>query len=196
MQHPPAEKGQEPGEDQRGFFGFGVGWWEMGDLGRVLRLRLRRGVPVHEGYGDVLPFGSSPRILGRNHGDPELCVLPAPPGSAGSPSVSLASFRSRRKEENLDNVAQGWQGQGGSRDPVQLLAPQILWRGLEERAAYLGRGPGETVVLQHGSPRHRVNGTSWRRRRLDATCSGHPVPRAMGTWDRHNTLGDGHKWKA
>lgn len=108
-------------------------------------------------------------------------MLPAPPGAACSPSVSLASFRSQRKEENLDDVAQGWQGQGGSRDAVQLLAPQILWRRLEWRAAYLGRGPGETVILQHGSPRHWVNATSWGRTRLDATRNGHLVPRVMGT---------------
>lgn len=81
----------------RVFFSFGVGQWEMGDVGQVLQLHLRRGVPVHEGYGDVLPFSSSPCILGQNHGDPELCVLSAPPGAARSSSVSLASFR-RRKE--------------------------------------------------------------------------------------------------
>lgn len=88
----------------------------MGDLGQVLWLHLQRGVPVHKGYGDVLPFGSSPRILGRDHGDPELRVLPAPPGAACSSSVSLASFGSRRKE-NLDVVAQGRQGQGGEQRP-------------------------------------------------------------------------------
>lgn len=156
----------------------------MGDLGQVLWLHLQRGVPVHEGYGDMLPFGSSPLILGWNHSDPELCVLPAPAGAARYPSVSLASLRSWRKEENLDDAAQGGQGQGGSRDQVWLLAPE--WR-----AAYLGRRPGETVVLQHGSPRHRVNVTIWGRRRLDATCSGHLVPQAMGTWDTHNIVGDG-----
>lgn len=147
--------------------------------------------PSSLGLWGHAPLGSSPHILGRNHSDPDLCVLPAPPGAPCSPSMSLASFRSWRKEEHLDDVAQEWQEQGGSRDPLQLLAPQIVWRGLGWRAAYLGRGPGETIVLQHGSPRHWVSATSWGRRRIDATCNGHPVPRVTGTWDRHNILGDG-----
>lgn len=139
--------------------------------------------PLHAFWGGITAIRSCaccllPLVLPA----PPLCPWP-PSGPGGKKKIKTMWHRGGRDRVGAGTQCSSWhlRFSGGA---------------LEERVAYLGRGPGETVVLQHGSPRHRVNGTSWRRRRLDATCNGHPVPRVMGTWDRHNTLGDGHKWKA
>lgn len=121
-------------------------------------------------------------------------VLPAPPlcpwpPLGGGKKIKMMWHKGGRDRVGTGNRCRSWH------------LGFILWRGLEWRAAYLGRGPGETVILQHGSPRHWVNATSWGRRRLDGTCNGQLVPRVMGTRDRHNTRGvgtngrpDGHRW--
>lgn len=109
-------------------------------------------------------------------------VLPAPPlcpwpPLGGGKKIKMMWHKGGRDRVGTGNRCRSWH------------LGFILWRGLEWRAAYLGRGPGETVILQHGSPRHWVNATSWGRRRLDGTCNGQLVPRVMGTRDRHNTRG-------